>query len=145
MTRVPCVKKFFKFIRASIQQNKAVISIYAVTTQELSILYTNHCKRATCNTILDQRGIKARHIMYVSGHRSETSIKSYLTCVSESKNKKSLVHHHLFTYHQSHGRKTQLLCQLILVPILKNLLLNLDNCCDLRLSIPNNCQIKRRM
>lgn len=145
MTKVPCVKKFFKFIRASIQQNKAVISIYAVITQELSILYTNNCKRAMCNTILDQGGIKARHIMYVSGHRSETSIKSYSTCVSESKITKSLVHHHLFTYHQSYGRKTQLLCQLILVPILKkNLLLNLDNC-DLRLSIPNNCQLKRRM
>ncbi|XP_061191067.1 uncharacterized protein LOC133198896 [Saccostrea echinata] len=52
---------------------------------ELSTLYTNHCIRATCITSLDQRGIEARHIMSVSGHKSETSIKSYSRCVSETK------------------------------------------------------------
>ena len=40
----------------------------------LSTLYTNHCIRATCVTSFDQHGIEARHIMSVSGHKSETSI-----------------------------------------------------------------------
>ena len=50
-----------------------------------STLYTSHCIRATCITSLDQRSIEARHIMSVSGHTSETSIKSYSRYVSESK------------------------------------------------------------
>ena len=44
---------------------------------DLSILYTNHCVRATSVTILDECGFEARHIMAVSGHRSESSIRSY--------------------------------------------------------------------
>lgn len=51
----------------------------------LSQTYTNHCIRATCITALDQKGFEARHIMAISGHRSETSIKSYSRNVSESK------------------------------------------------------------
>ena len=44
---------------------------------ELSEIYTNHSIRATSITILDRSGIEARHIMSVSGHRSESSIRSY--------------------------------------------------------------------
>ena len=43
----------------------------------LSESYTNHCIRATSVTILDQCGFQARHIMSLSGHRSESSIRSY--------------------------------------------------------------------
>ena len=43
----------------------------------LSKVYTNHCIRATSVTVLDNCGIEARHIMSVSGHRSENSIRSY--------------------------------------------------------------------
>ena len=39
--------------------------------------YTNHSLRATSITILDHAGYASRHIMTVSGHRSETSIKNY--------------------------------------------------------------------
>ena len=56
----------------------------------LSTLYTNHCIRVICITSLDQRNIEARHIMSVSGHKSETSIKSYSRCVSESKKQEML-------------------------------------------------------
>lgn len=52
---------------------------------QLSQVYTNHCIRATCITALDDNGIEARHIMNVSGHKSETSIKSYARNVSENK------------------------------------------------------------
>ena len=43
----------------------------------LSQIYTNHCIRATCITTLDEVGFPARHIMSVSGHRSEASVRSY--------------------------------------------------------------------
>ena len=44
---------------------------------ELSELYTNHCIRATSISMLDDVGMEARHIMTVSGHKSESSIRSY--------------------------------------------------------------------
>ena len=43
----------------------------------LSMLYTNHSIRATCITVLDKAGNEARHIMSVSGHKNESSIRSY--------------------------------------------------------------------
>ena len=43
----------------------------------LSQLYTNHCIRATCITTLDNEGFEARHIMSVSGHKSDKSIRAY--------------------------------------------------------------------
>jgi hypothetical protein len=59
----------------------------------LSQLYTNHCIKASCITALDDGGMEARHIMnvYVSGHKSETSIKSYSRNVSESKKMKCVL------------------------------------------------------
>ena len=38
---------------------------------------TNHSIRATAVTILDKSGFEARHIMAVSGHKNESSIRSY--------------------------------------------------------------------
>jgi len=43
----------------------------------LSRIYTNHCIRATCITLLSEAGFEGHHIITVSGHRSEESIKSY--------------------------------------------------------------------
>ena len=37
----------------------------------------NHSIRATAVTILDKSGFEARHIMAVSGHKNEASIRSY--------------------------------------------------------------------
>jgi len=39
--------------------------------------YTNHSIRATAVTILDKSGFEARHIMAISGHKNEASIRSY--------------------------------------------------------------------
>jgi len=39
--------------------------------------YTNHSIRVTAVTILDKSGFEARHIMAVSGHKNEVSIRSY--------------------------------------------------------------------
>lgn len=55
------------------------------TKAELSQVYTNHSIRATCISTLDNKGMEARHIMSISGHKSETSIKSYSRNVSEEK------------------------------------------------------------
>ena len=43
----------------------------------LSKLYTNHCIRATCITILDQNNTEAHHILSVTGQSSEMSLRSY--------------------------------------------------------------------
>ena len=43
---------------------------------KLSKEYTNHSVCATSVTILDYAGFQARHIMTVSGHKSESSIRS---------------------------------------------------------------------
>ena len=51
----------------------------------LSQKYTNHCIRATAITNLDRAGIEARHIMRLSGHNSEASIRSYACRLSEGK------------------------------------------------------------
>ena len=50
----------------------------------LSGIYTNHCLRATCITALDQAGFEARHIMTLSGQKTEASIRSYSRNVSDN-------------------------------------------------------------
>lgn len=52
------------------------------SARELSHTYTNHSIRATAITILDDCGFEARHIMAVSGHRSEQSTRSYASRTS---------------------------------------------------------------
>ncbi|WAQ94259.1 hypothetical protein MAR_006730 [Mya arenaria] len=42
----------------------------------LSREYTNHCIRATAITALSHAGFEARHIMTISGHRNESSVRS---------------------------------------------------------------------
>ena len=45
----------------------------------LSYVYTNHCVRATATTALSHTGFEARHIMTVSGHSHESSVRSYVS------------------------------------------------------------------
>jgi len=46
---------------------------------KLSQEYTNHCIRSTAVSILDNNNFEARHIMRVSGHKSESSsIRPYI-------------------------------------------------------------------
>ncbi|KAK3727618.1 hypothetical protein QZH41_006002 [Actinostola sp. cb2023] len=43
----------------------------------LSKVYTNHCVRATAITLWSDAGLSNRHIMAISGHRNENSLRSY--------------------------------------------------------------------
>ena len=52
---------------------------------KLSQIYTNHCIRASVVTKLDSQGFEARHIMTVSSHKSENSIKTYFAKCPENK------------------------------------------------------------
>ena len=45
---------------------------------QLSRIYTSHCIRAMTISALRHAGFEARHIMTASGHRNETSVKSYV-------------------------------------------------------------------
>ena len=47
--------------------------------------YTNHCIRKTVIQTLDDEGFETRHIMALSSHKSETTIKEYATKCPESK------------------------------------------------------------
>lgn len=51
----------------------------------LSVKYTNHCIRATCITLLDESGYEGRHIIGITKHKSETSLKHYASHLSETK------------------------------------------------------------
>lgn len=51
--------------------------------------YTPHCIRATTIQHLNDSGWEARHIMFLSGHRNESSLRSYRRTVSTSKKKGS--------------------------------------------------------
>lgn len=51
--------------------------------------YTPHCLRATSITYLNDSGFEARHIMFMSNHKNESSLRSYNRSVS-SNQKKSL-------------------------------------------------------
>lgn len=60
------------------------------TQAKLSAVYANHCIRATTITELNREGFKDRYIIAVSGHRSTTALKSYVSDTSlETKRKMS--------------------------------------------------------
>lgn len=58
----------------------------------LSRRYTNHSVRATSITALDDAGVKARHIIRISGHKSETSVKSYSSRLNENRKREFSQH-----------------------------------------------------
>ena len=51
-----------------------------------SNIYSNHCIRDTCITLLDESGYEGRQIMTFSKHRSESSLKHYASKAREKKN-----------------------------------------------------------
>ena len=48
---------------------------------KLSRVYTNHCVRATAITLWSNAGLANCHMMAISGHRNEQSLKSYNSSV----------------------------------------------------------------
>ncbi len=57
------------------------------TLANLSVTYTNHCVRATAIVALDSAGYDARHIMALSGHKSESSIREYASFLPAAKSR----------------------------------------------------------
>ena len=49
--------------------------------------YTNHSIRATVIQTLDKAGFEARHIIKLSSHKNESSVKEYATDCSDDKRK----------------------------------------------------------
>ena len=54
--------------------------------------YTNHSIRAMCIGSLDSAGFEARHIMAISSHKNETTIRQYSTKCPENKKKEMYQH-----------------------------------------------------
>jgi hypothetical protein len=58
--------------------NKLSVMMKQISEEaQLSMVYTNHCVRATAITLWSDGGLANRHIMAISGHRNEQSLKSY--------------------------------------------------------------------
>ena len=55
---------------------------------KLSVSYTNHSLRATTVHVLDVAQFPSRHIMSVTGHKSENSLKTYTGQTSEETKKR---------------------------------------------------------
>ena len=51
---------------------------------KLSRIYTNHCVRSTAITLWSEEGLSNRQIMAISGHRNESSLRSYHSRPSSS-------------------------------------------------------------
>ena len=82
---IPLTSKKFKAERETIWFTSRVLGINTLGNimkniskrLRLSQDYTNHCIRATCISLLASNGLEARQIMRVSGHKSESSLRSY--------------------------------------------------------------------
>ena len=59
--------------------NKLAVMTEISEETQLSSVYTNHCVRATAITLWPDAGLENRHIMAISGHRNEQSLKSYIS------------------------------------------------------------------
>ncbi|XP_062607914.1 uncharacterized protein LOC134269726 [Saccostrea cucullata] len=53
----------------------------------INVLYTNHSCRATTVSVLDSANIPSRHIMSVTGHKAESSLKTYSGKTNENTKK----------------------------------------------------------
>lgn len=60
------------------------------TGRKFVMNYTNHSIRATSITEMDEAGVASRHIMRISGHKSEASIKNFSNRLSDKKRGKYL-------------------------------------------------------
>ena len=67
-------------------------------------IYANHCTRGTVLCTLDAAGFEARHIMAMSGNRSESSIKKYAVKCPDSKKREMS---NVFSDNMTKRQKTQ--------------------------------------
>ena len=73
---------------ASVGHNKLGTFMTEISRMtKLSREYTNHSCRATTVHVLDEAQVPSRHIMSVTGHMSESSLKTYSGKTCEKKQK----------------------------------------------------------
>lgn len=74
------------YVNASVWENSLATFMSDISNVgKLSQAYKNHYVRATSITVLDVAGISVRHVMKVSDHKSETSLKPYSHFISDDK------------------------------------------------------------
>jgi hypothetical protein len=74
---------------AVVGQNKLGSMMSEISDRaNLSVRYTNHSLRATTVHILDRAQVPSRHIMTVTGHKSENSLKTYSGLTDEGTKKR---------------------------------------------------------
>ena len=63
---------------------------------KLSTIYTNHSIRATTATVLAQAGVESRNICAVTGHKNESSLKSYISAptMGQRDTMSNILHHY---------------------------------------------------
>ena len=69
---------WFKNRRLGVNKLRDIMKILGKAAN-LSKMYTNHSVRATAITLWSDAGLSNRHIMSLSGHRNENSLRSYNT------------------------------------------------------------------
>ena len=60
------------------------------TKYKLSQRYTNHWVQVTSIQLLDDENVPGRHIVRISGHKSEASIKTYARKLSSARKRKKI-------------------------------------------------------
>ncbi|XP_069138967.1 uncharacterized protein KIAA1958-like [Argopecten irradians] len=67
-------------------KNKLGYMMQSISSEAgLGTTCSNHCIRATCISMLDEYGYESRHIIGISKHKSETSLKHYSSKLSNTK------------------------------------------------------------
>ena len=69
---------------------------------KLSRVFTNHCIRTTVSTVLGHAGVDSRNICAITGHKSEQSLKSYIS--GPSNDQRAHMSEILFNYGKSNEK-----------------------------------------
>ena len=89
----PLFAQFARLLSIIISNFSFAGTMMSVLSQKASLSqkYTNHSLRTTSVHILDAAQIPTRHIMSVTGHKAETSLKTYTGHTNNKKKKTCLI------------------------------------------------------
>ena len=78
---------YFFCVQQIIKKNKLKYILYISKNAKCTTRYTAHCLRATAIQGMSDAGLELRHIMLMSGHKNESSVRSYSRDCSTSQKK----------------------------------------------------------